>query len=148
MKLSSRERLDLNLSTTFAELAVTAMQMWSTEGNRVLEKPRGSYAPYKIENHTGLSISLSSSSSTDRGTLIIAEDQATDWRFDDWKAMREVISFQVRITGLEYGLACIRCRAKHHRRPICWEALGRSSKHTGGQGRRICILPSTSHGQV
>jgi vacuolar protein sorting-associated protein 13A/C len=98
MKLSSRERLDLNLNTTFAELAVTAMQMWSTEGNRVLEKPRGSYAPYKIENHTGMSISLSSGSSTDRGILVIAEDQATDWRFDDWKAMREVTSCQVKIT--------------------------------------------------
>lgn len=95
VKLSSRERLDLNLSTTFAELAITSLNMWGKEGDHVLQKARGSYAPYRIRNRTGSAIFVwsdldGSSSSKDRTGLKILNDQAVDWRFDDWKTMREV----------------------------------------------------------
>jgi len=48
--LSALERLDLNVSTTFAELAITTLRMWGKEGERVLQKARGSYAPYRIRD--------------------------------------------------------------------------------------------------
>lgn len=96
MTLSSRERLDLNISTTFTELAITTMKMLGKEGVHVLSKARGSYAPYRIQNCTGSPLSIwsdtdSSSNAKDRVALPIANGQIVDWRFDDWKTMREVL---------------------------------------------------------
>jgi vacuolar protein sorting-associated protein 13A/C len=95
--LSSRERLDLNISTTFTELAITTMKMLGKEGEQVLSKARGSYAPYRIQNCTGSPISIwsdtdGSSNANDPAAVKIANDQTVDWRFDDWKTMREVLN--------------------------------------------------------
>ena len=95
MILLSRERLDLNISTTFTELAITTMNMLGKEKDHVLSKPRGSYAPYRIQNCTGSQILIWSdttggSNATDPAATKVASDQTVDWRFDDWKTMREV----------------------------------------------------------
>ncbi|KAH7930968.1 vacuolar protein sorting-associated protein 13 [Leucogyrophana mollusca] len=95
MTLSARERLDLNVSTTFAELAITTVGMWGKEG--VLQKARGSYAPYRIRNRTGSPVFVWSDDDTNRNakdssTVKVANDQTVDWRFDDWKTMREHVS--------------------------------------------------------
>jgi len=95
MILSARERLDLNLSTTFAELAITTLNMWGIEGEHVLQKARGSYAPYRIRNRTGSPIFIWSdidgnTNTKDVPAVKILNDQTIDWRFDDWKTMREV----------------------------------------------------------
>ncbi|KAJ7492621.1 vacuolar protein sorting-associated protein 13 [Mycena latifolia] len=92
--LSSRERLDLNLTTTFAELATTTLNMWAKQGEYVLQKARGSYAPYRISNRTGSPIFIwpdvdGSSSAKDVAAVKIPNDETVDWRFDDWKTMRE-----------------------------------------------------------
>ncbi|KAF9241379.1 vacuolar protein sorting-associated protein 13 [Melanogaster broomeanus] len=94
LSLSARERLDLNLSTTFAELATTSMNMWGKEGERVLQKARGTYAPYRIKNRTGSPLFVWSDHDTSTGikepnVVKINHDQTIDWRFDDWKTMRE-----------------------------------------------------------
>ncbi|THV04954.1 vacuolar protein sorting-associated protein 13 [Dendrothele bispora CBS 962.96] len=94
LKLSARERLDLNLSTTFAELAITTANMWTKEGEDILQKARGSYAPYQIRNRTGSPIfvwSVEDNASESTGTQVL-NDQTIDWRFDDWKTMREHVS--------------------------------------------------------
>ena len=93
--LSALERLDLNVSTTFAELAITTLRMWGKEGERVLQKARGSYAPYRIRNRTGSPIFIwsdidGSNSTKDTAMVQILNEQTLDWRFDDWKTMREV----------------------------------------------------------
>lgn len=90
--ISARERLDLNISTTFAELA---LNMLGREGEQVLQKARGTYAPYRIRNRTGLGIFVwsdidGSSSAKDASAVKILHDQIVDWRFDDWRTMREV----------------------------------------------------------
>ncbi|EIW86715.1 vacuolar protein sorting-associated protein 13 [Coniophora puteana RWD-64-598 SS2] len=95
--LSSRERLDLNLSTTFAELAWTTSQMWGKEGHRVLKNARGAYAPYRIRNRTGSTISVwiddeSNHSLKDSSSVKITNSQSIEWRFDDWKTMREHVT--------------------------------------------------------
>ncbi|KAF9270221.1 DUF1162-domain-containing protein [Marasmius fiardii PR-910] len=94
LKLEARERLDLNLSTTFAELAITTWNMWSKEGEYILQNARGSYAPYRIRNRTGSPIFIWADD--DNNDLLdnsagvqIANEQIVDWRFDDWKTMRE-----------------------------------------------------------
>ena len=95
MTLSSRERLDLNISTTFTELVITTMNMLGKEKEQVLSKARGSYAPYRIHNCTGSPICIwsdtdGSANANDSAAVNIAHDQTVDWRFDDWKIMREV----------------------------------------------------------
>jgi vacuolar protein sorting-associated protein 13A/C len=111
--LSSRERLDLNISTTFMELAITTMNMLGKEKEQVLSKARGSYAPYRIQNRTGSAICIwsdtdSSGNTNDPATVKILHDQTVDWRFDDWKAMREVFteSAQSNLTNVFYCAAC------------------------------------------
>ncbi|KAK7064233.1 hypothetical protein R3P38DRAFT_3417731, partial [Favolaschia claudopus] len=94
LTLSSRERLDVNLTTTFAELAITTLNTWAKQGEHVLEKARGSYAPYRISNRTGSSVYIwpdidGSASAKDVAAVKIPNDETVDWRFDDWKTMRE-----------------------------------------------------------
>ncbi|KAJ8084002.1 Vacuolar protein sorting-associated protein 13 [Marasmius tenuissimus] len=94
LKLEARERLDLNLSTTFAELAMTTWNQWSKEGDHILQNARGSYAPYQIRNRTGSPIFIWADDDNSNllegdGGAQIASDQTIDWRFDDWRTMRE-----------------------------------------------------------
>lgn len=95
LNLLARERLDLNISTTFTELALTTLNTWRQEGESVLQKARGTYAPYRIRNQSGTPIFVWSdvdgfSNVKDAEATKILHDQTVDWRFDDWKAMREV----------------------------------------------------------
>jgi hypothetical protein len=94
--LSARDRLDINLTSSFAEVAITTLNMWSKEGMSVLQKARGTYAPYRIRNKTGTPILVWSES--DVGThapeteaLPVHNDRTIDWRFGDWRATREVV---------------------------------------------------------
>ncbi|KAF5355629.1 hypothetical protein D9756_003767 [Leucocoprinus leucothites] len=94
LALSARERLDINFTSSFAEVATTTLNMWNKEGANVLQKARGTFAPYRIHNRTGASILVwSEADSTVHGaeaeTTSIHNDQTIDWRFDDWKATRE-----------------------------------------------------------
>jgi vacuolar protein sorting-associated protein 13A/C len=93
--LSARERLDINLSTTFVELVITTLNMLGKEGERVLQTARGSYAPYRIRNRTGSPIFIWSdiddgSKKGSAQAVQIEHEETLDWRFDDWKTMREV----------------------------------------------------------
>ncbi|KAJ3551176.1 hypothetical protein NM688_g4862 [Phlebia brevispora] len=96
-KLSARERLNVNLTMTFVELVISMANMLGQEGERMLRKARGSYAPYRIRNRTGLPIYVwsdvdGSANVTGGARIQITNDNAVDWRFDDWKTMREHIS--------------------------------------------------------
>ncbi|KZT02705.1 vacuolar protein sorting-associated protein 13 [Laetiporus sulphureus 93-53] len=95
--ISSRDRLDINVTTTFVELAISTMKMLGQEGASVLRKARGSYAPYRIFNRTGSSIFVWSD--VDGSTHVkettskqITSGKMADWRFDDWKTMREHVT--------------------------------------------------------
>ncbi|THH01814.1 hypothetical protein EW026_g979 [Hermanssonia centrifuga] len=83
--------------TAFIELAIATANMLGKEGERMLRKARGSYAPYKIRNRTGCSVCVWSDvdGSTDISDVTmteIANEKSIDWRFDDWKTMREHVS--------------------------------------------------------
>lgn len=74
--------------------------MLGQEGERVLRRARGSYAPYRIRNRTGLPIYVwsdvdGSANVTDGDRVQIANEKSIDWRFDDWKTMREVRPFMI-----------------------------------------------------
>jgi vacuolar protein sorting-associated protein 13A/C len=111
--VSSQERLDVNVSTTFAELAVTSANMWGKEGQVVLQKARGSFAPYRIRNRTGSPLFVwsdddASRSSVDASTVKVANDQTVDWRFDDWKTMREASALAL-CSGTVSNLGILAC---------------------------------------
>lgn len=60
----------------------------------MLQKARGSYAPYKIVNRTGGPIYVWSDSngaddSKSAQSTKIDHGSSVDWRFDDWRKMRE-----------------------------------------------------------
>jgi vacuolar protein sorting-associated protein 13A/C len=98
VNLSARERLDVNISTLFVELAMDLASTFSTQGEALLSQARGSYAPYRIKNYTGSSIYIwadtdGSSDMNELNSMLIENEKSVDWRFDDWKTMREVGTF-------------------------------------------------------
>lgn len=95
LNLSARDRLDINVSTIFAELAMDLFSAFSTQGQSLLASERGSYAPYRIKNNTGSAIYVwsdqdGSKDVNELNSVHIENGQSIDWRFDDWKTMREV----------------------------------------------------------
>jgi len=109
INLSARERLDLNISTTFIELAITTLNEWSQEsGEVVLQKARGTYAPYRIRNQTGAPILVwsdidSTANTKDVEATKILNEHSIDWRFDDWKTMREHFSSGQHNIGIQFS---------------------------------------------
>lgn len=55
---------------------------------------RGSYAPYRIRNRTGSPINIWGDAEgvniQEVAPTRIQNNEIVDWRFDDWKTMREV----------------------------------------------------------
>ncbi|XP_006454344.1 hypothetical protein AGABI2DRAFT_114096 [Agaricus bisporus var. bisporus H97] len=93
--LSARDRLDINLTSNFAEVATTTLNMWSKEGMSVLQKARGTYAPYRIRNKTGTSILVWSEGDAgihapETEAMPVHNNRTIDWRFDDWRTTREI----------------------------------------------------------
>ena len=77
------------------ELAIDMLNTWRKEGERVLARARGSYAPYKIRNYTGTVLHIwsdtdGSNEHRDSTAVKISNGQTIDWRFDDWRTIREV----------------------------------------------------------
>lgn len=70
-------------------------KIWNKEGDRVLQTARGAYAPYRICNRTGgtLYIWTDTSASMNANSFQqtkLSSGTSVDWRFEDWKKMREV----------------------------------------------------------
>ncbi|KZT30580.1 vacuolar protein sorting-associated protein 13 [Neolentinus lepideus HHB14362 ss-1] len=106
-KFASLDRLDLNVSTTFVELLVTTAKLWGKEGEQVLQKARGSYAPYRIRNRTGSPLYIwsdvdDSSGDKSGSTSTLADGQVIDWRFDDWRTIREHSSIGQHNIGVQF----------------------------------------------
>ena len=84
----------MNISTTLVELALSMFSHWSKEKDEVLALARGSYAPYRIRNRTGSPVDIWGDAEgvniQDMVPTRIQNNDTIDWRFDDWKTMREV----------------------------------------------------------
>ena len=85
----------MNLSTAFVELTLETLNTLSRESEHVLQKARGIRAPYRIRNLTGLTLRLWSdggraSREAKINATMINDGEIIDWRFDDWRTMREV----------------------------------------------------------
>jgi vacuolar protein sorting-associated protein 13A/C len=92
---ASKQRLDLNIGTTFVELVIGMSESWSESQQRILKKARGGDAPYRIRNLTGSVLNIwsdfdGSHQAKQPATTKVGNGESADWRFDDWRAMREV----------------------------------------------------------
>ena len=98
LAVSAKERLNVNISTMFVELALAMVNTMSQEGERVLQGSRGSNSPYRIVNRTGYPVFIWSDIDGHSGVKDVPSTQinhgkTVEWRFDDWKTMREVSIF-------------------------------------------------------
>lgn len=126
LRVSAQERVNLNLSTTFIELALVTIKVLG-QGENVLRSSRGGNAPYRIHNRTGCPIHVWSDidggvGSKDVPPVQIANDSSIDWRFDDWKTIREVCPFRVHPSQWFYNspLACFFCGTQQHWVAVHW----------------------------
>lgn len=127
MAVTAKERLNVNISTTFVELALATVNTMSQEGERVLKSSRGSNAPYRIVNRTGYPIFIWSDIEGSSGVKDIAATQinngsTVDWRFDDWKTMREVGLYyddNLRRLLIRNNQACLFDWSQQHRSSLC-----------------------------
>jgi hypothetical protein len=93
LTLSSRRRLEVNVTATFIETAITTLEIWRRESDNVLRMNRGENAPFRVRNRTGYPIRIWSETDDKRASPqseYISDGQEIPWRFDDWRSMREV----------------------------------------------------------
>ena len=95
LTVASQDLLNVNISSSFIEVALSMAKIWNKEGDRVLQKARGAYAPYSICNRTGSSISVWTDTNPNANAgsyqqTKLDDGASVEWRFEDWKKMREV----------------------------------------------------------
>jgi vacuolar protein sorting-associated protein 13A/C len=123
--VTSHERLEINISTTFVETALAAVAAWNQENLRPMKRARGGVAPYLIRNQTGADLQLwSSHEEKDVDVTTLNNNQEKEWRFDDWKSLREVCYSRV-------SLHCLTCPCSTCQ-PLDTMPLALSSKASHG----------------
>ena len=97
VRFSAADRLELNLTSAFIELAITTATVWSKSGDKLVDS-RGSDAPFKIRNRTGVPMAIwpePSDPSKDvkkSATKSLADESEVPWRFEDRKHTRDNVS--------------------------------------------------------
>jgi len=125
--ITSHERLEVDISTTFVETALAAVAAWNQENLRPAKLTRGGVAPYRIRNETGVDMQLwSSHNGKQVDVTTLNNNQETDWRFDDWKSLREVCYSGTPFHCLPYPCSTFQ--------PLDTTPLGSSSK--AGHGNK------------
>jgi vacuolar protein sorting-associated protein 13A/C len=91
--LTARERLEVNLTSAFIELTITSMTIWSKEAER-MKSGRGSDAPFRIRNRTGLTMLLwpevNDLNKPVSGVKRLDDGADVPWRFEDRRHTRDV----------------------------------------------------------
>jgi vacuolar protein sorting-associated protein 13A/C len=95
ISLSSKKRLEFNVTSTFIELAITGATIWNRDGAKILKEGRAAGSPFIIHNRTGYSIVVWSDSDRKANSKPIVvkrlgDGQSIPWRFEDHRRLREV----------------------------------------------------------
>ncbi|PWN54382.1 hypothetical protein IE53DRAFT_157097 [Violaceomyces palustris] len=88
--ISSKKRLELNVTTTLIESAMNTMAIWGSASEQELQSR--DKAPFEIRNRTGYKICLWAEHEDRRVKTApqhLEDGKDLPWRFDDWKSMRE-----------------------------------------------------------
>lgn len=88
--VASRKTFDITITTASIALASKSFA-FLTQDEDVLSKPRGAESPYRIRNHTGFDIVVSSKNPTSEEniTLRLEDGKEAPWSFEHWEKMRE-----------------------------------------------------------
>lgn len=90
VRLTARERLELNVSAAFIELAMTGAMI----GEGQNKQARGTDAPFRVRNQTGLKIAVwpesRDTSKTPTGVKELDDGADVPWRFEDRHRARDV----------------------------------------------------------
>lgn len=93
--VSSRRRLELNVTTTFIETALTSAAILSDNSVVVSSSRTEHQAPFKIRNMTGYKVSVwieHDDRKVKTNPQAIEDGAEIPWNFDDWRSMRENIT--------------------------------------------------------
>jgi vacuolar protein sorting-associated protein 13A/C len=91
VQISSSQGLFINITSTFVELALAATSGFSSDTARISSRSRGGTPPYRIVNQTGSPLQIwSNTEAGQEQTTLLQHEQTIDWRFDDWRSLREV----------------------------------------------------------
>ncbi len=95
ISIASKKRLELNATSTFIEMAITASTMWSKQTGESRRGDHGAAAPFIVKNRTGYSILIWSDSDRKANAKPVSVKRLGDgdsipWRFEDHKRLREV----------------------------------------------------------
>jgi vacuolar protein sorting-associated protein 13A/C len=93
VRISAAERLEVNLTSAFVELAITSMTLWSKHGDKIKES-NGNDAPFRLRNYTGLTMLVwpESRDLNKKVSGVKSLDDGADvpWRFENPNKAREV----------------------------------------------------------
>ncbi|TIB10448.1 hypothetical protein E3P92_03204 [Wallemia ichthyophaga] len=89
--MSSRRRLEINLTSSFIQTALLFYSLIGNNATRLLEKPRGSSAPFLLRNHTGYDMNVWPTHDASN-TLSLSNTSESPWRFEDLRTLREDVS--------------------------------------------------------
>ena len=108
VSFTSKERLELNVTSAFIELAITSYTQWTAESDRILKNARGGDAPYSVRNRTGYPVEIWPDGRASKTKTKIEDGADVAWRFEDYKTLREHIgefsqhSLSVHIIGADW----------------------------------------------
>ncbi|CAG8559398.1 1542_t:CDS:10, partial [Racocetra fulgida] len=91
--ITSLKRLEVNITHIFLETMLTTLSIINQVSEHLSTTARGSRAPYILRNKTGYNMNvwaISSDDAKDTELKVMNDGQELDWRFDDWRKMREV----------------------------------------------------------
>lgn len=102
VKIISNNTLNLNITHTFLESAVSTVQMLDKQRDTVYSGERGTVAPYEIRNRTGYDITIWNSTNSNEGPTLkeLKDGENIPWWFEDWRKRREVSENSSRIIFL------------------------------------------------
>lgn len=89
--LSSRKRLEFNLTSAFIQNALLFYSLIGNNATRLLEKPRGSSAPFLLRNHTGYDMNVWATHDASNA-MSLGSTSESPWRFEDLRTLREDVS--------------------------------------------------------
>ncbi|CEG72298.1 hypothetical protein RMATCC62417_07879 [Rhizopus microsporus] len=109
VKIISNNTLNLNITHTFLESAVSTVQMLDKQRDTVYSGERGTVAPYEIRNRTGYDITIWNSTNSNEGPTLkeLKDGESIPWWFEDWRKRRETTdvtsnNLNVQIDGAQW----------------------------------------------